>query len=210
MQPLILDLNFWHRSFLTTIMVDHYPLLACRKLKLFIMIIIINVCIKASYFIDVMQLWHLHPRCFHYNSITVLRLLAWACVNIVRLKHHACSTKINCCYLKLRLRISRNKSFYIAKQFVNIGNVYMAMCMFLAQSSTYTFIAAPSLLGVGAVIGIVIGSLTLLLALLVAVISLVALRYRKYKSQTSSINESISHQICEFISPLLSFSSTYC
>ncbi len=26
MQPLILDLNFWHRSFLTTIMVDHYPL----------------------------------------------------------------------------------------------------------------------------------------------------------------------------------------
>ena len=26
MQPLILDLNFWHQSFLTTIMVDHYPL----------------------------------------------------------------------------------------------------------------------------------------------------------------------------------------
>ncbi len=25
-QPLILGLNFWHRSFLTTIMVDHYPL----------------------------------------------------------------------------------------------------------------------------------------------------------------------------------------
>ena len=26
MQPLILDLKFWHRSFLTTIMDDHYPL----------------------------------------------------------------------------------------------------------------------------------------------------------------------------------------
>ncbi len=26
LQPLILDLNFWHRSFLTTIIVDHYPL----------------------------------------------------------------------------------------------------------------------------------------------------------------------------------------
>ena len=34
MQPLILDLNFWHRSFLTTIMVDHYPFFefACSKL----------------------------------------------------------------------------------------------------------------------------------------------------------------------------------
>ncbi len=26
MQPSILDLNFWHRSFLTTIVVNHYPL----------------------------------------------------------------------------------------------------------------------------------------------------------------------------------------
>ena len=44
MQPLILDFNFWHRSFLTTIMVDHYPLcefLHAAKLNCFIM------CIKA-------------------------------------------------------------------------------------------------------------------------------------------------------------------
>ena len=39
LQPLILDLNFWHQSFLTTIMVDHYPLFefscdsACSKIK---------------------------------------------------------------------------------------------------------------------------------------------------------------------------------
>ncbi len=33
MQPLILDLNFWHRSFLTTIMVDHYPLLSLHAAK---------------------------------------------------------------------------------------------------------------------------------------------------------------------------------
>ncbi len=39
MQPLIiiLHLNFWHRSFLTTIMVDHYPLFefafACSKIE---------------------------------------------------------------------------------------------------------------------------------------------------------------------------------
>ena len=43
LQPLILDLNFWHRSFLTTIMVDHYPLFefACSKIiidKIFISI----------------------------------------------------------------------------------------------------------------------------------------------------------------------------
>ena len=33
MQPSILDLNFWHRSFLTTIMVDYYPLFefACMQ-----------------------------------------------------------------------------------------------------------------------------------------------------------------------------------
>ncbi|XP_064387674.1 uncharacterized protein LOC135335909 isoform X6 [Halichondria panicea] len=49
---------------------------------------------------------------------------------------------------------------------------------------------APSLLSIGAVISIVIGSLTLIVALFVVVILLVALRYRKYKSQTSSINES--------------------
>ena len=48
------------------------------------------------------------------------------------------------------------------------------------------FIAAP-----GAVIGIVIGSLALIVALLVmAVILLVALRYRRYKSKTLGINES--------------------
>ena len=51
--------------------------------------------------------------------------------------------------------------------------------------STYVFIAAP-----GAVIGIVIGSLALLLALSVAVILLVALRYRKCKSKALGINES--------------------
>ncbi len=39
------DLNFWHRSFLTTIMVDHYPLLefACSK------IIIANIFISYYY-----------------------------------------------------------------------------------------------------------------------------------------------------------------
>ncbi|XP_064387621.1 uncharacterized protein LOC135335889 isoform X1 [Halichondria panicea] len=47
--------------------------------------------------------------------------------------------------------------------------------------------AAPSLLSVGAVIGIVIGSLALLL---VAIILLIALRYRKYKSKALGINES--------------------
>ena len=51
--------------------------------------------------------------------------------------------------------------------------------------STYVFIAAP-----GAVIGIVIGSLALIVALLVVVILLVALRYRRYKSKTLGINES--------------------
>ena len=114
-------------------------------------------------------------------------------MNIVRLKHHACSTKINCCYLKLRYEFQEiNPSIYkiIGKRFEYIGNVYIATCMFLAQSSTYTFIAAPSLLSIGAVISIVIGSLTLIVALFVVVILLVALRYRKYKSQTSCINES--------------------
>ena len=48
----------------------------------------------------------------------------------------------------------------------------------------YIFIAAP-----GAVIGIVIGSLALIVALLVVVILLVALRYRRYKSKTLGINE---------------------
>ena len=43
LQPLILGLNFWHTSFLTTIIVDHYPPGFCMK-KMFIMIIIINVC----------------------------------------------------------------------------------------------------------------------------------------------------------------------
>ncbi len=50
-------------------------------------------------------------------------------------------------------------------------------------------IAAPSLLSVGAVIGIVIGSL-MVVALLLAIILLVALRYRRYKSKTLRINES--------------------
>ena len=45
MQPLILDFNFWHRSFLTTIMVGHYPLcefLHAAKLNCFIMIVYKN------------------------------------------------------------------------------------------------------------------------------------------------------------------------
>ncbi len=66
--------------------------------------------------------------------------------------------------------------------------------MFLAQNRTYktiyVLIAPPSLLSVGAVIGIVIGSLALIVVLLAAVVLLVALRYRKYKSKTLGINES--------------------
>ncbi len=48
------------------------------------------------------------------------------------------------------------------------------------------------LLSVGAIFGIVIGSLTFIIALLVVIILLVALRYRKYnlKSKTASIGES--------------------
>ncbi len=45
-------------------------------------------------------------------------------------------------------------------------------------------------LSVGAMIGIVIGSLALIVSLLVAVILLIALRYRRYKSKASSIDES--------------------
>ncbi len=56
-------------------------------------------------------------------------------------------------------------------------------------------IATPSLLSVGAVIGIVIGLLALIVVLLVAVVLLVvvllvALRYQRYKSKTLGINES--------------------
>ncbi len=48
MQPFILDLDFWHRSFLIIIMVDHYPLSvildsACHAAKFIIMIIIMCV-----------------------------------------------------------------------------------------------------------------------------------------------------------------------
>ena len=68
----------------------------------------------------------------------------------------------------------------------------MATCIFLAQKVSYVLIAAPSLLSAGAMIGIVIGLVALIVALLVAVILLVALRYRRYKSKTSSINESSS------------------
>ncbi len=86
LQPLILDLNFWHRSFLTTIMVDHYPLFEfpcdsafCmqQNKNMFIMIIIINdnVCIKASYCIALCYVAlappprRQHQRCFHLFSI---------------------------------------------------------------------------------------------------------------------------------------------
>ncbi len=87
LQPLILDLNFWHRSFLTTIIVDHYPLFefsldyACSKIKMFIMIIINSVCIKASIMLcsfgtsieasapAVLSLWH----CMHTPNPLPLR-----------------------------------------------------------------------------------------------------------------------------------------
>ena len=66
MQPL----NFWHRSFLTKIMVDHYPLFefACSKInerkKIY------NVCIKllvpvVCYVVLVSPPRHQHPQCFH-------------------------------------------------------------------------------------------------------------------------------------------------
>ncbi len=45
--PLILDLNFWHRSFL--IIVDHFPLFEFPWILHAVKLIIINVCIKASY-----------------------------------------------------------------------------------------------------------------------------------------------------------------
>ena len=81
LQPLILDLNFWHRSFLTTIIVDHYPLFefpcdyvfcaAKLKMFMFIIIIIINVCIKASalcYVALAPPPRHQHLRCFHQSD----------------------------------------------------------------------------------------------------------------------------------------------
>ncbi len=72
------------------------------------------------------------------------------------------------------------------------GNL-MVIGMFLLKTVLkiiYVLTAAPSILSAGAMIGIVIGSLAFIIALLVAVILLVALRYRRYKSKTSSINES--------------------
>ena len=51
MQALILDLNFWHRSFLTTIMVDHYPLFVFLHavILMFIMIIMFAIIMLCSF-----------------------------------------------------------------------------------------------------------------------------------------------------------------
>ena len=65
MQPLILDLNFWHRSFLTIIMVDHYPLcefLHAAKLSV------------ALCYVALASPRHQHLRCFYYVIKTTLIL----------------------------------------------------------------------------------------------------------------------------------------
>ena len=66
-QPLILDLNFWHRSFLTTIMVDHYPLF---DFEFACMIVIIGLN-KSSFMLYVALASpprHQHLQCFHYTG----------------------------------------------------------------------------------------------------------------------------------------------
>ena len=58
MQPLILDLNFWHRSFLTIIMVDHYPF--CEFLHAAKLLVALCYVALAS------SPRHQHLRCFHF------------------------------------------------------------------------------------------------------------------------------------------------
>ncbi len=63
-----LDLNFWHRLFLTTIMVDHYPLFqfACMIANWIVMhalhdcrLLLVALCSPR----------HQHLRCFHSASV---------------------------------------------------------------------------------------------------------------------------------------------
>ena len=68
MQPLILDLNFWHPSFLTTIMVDHYPIsefLHAAKLNC-LSCALVALCYVAL----ASPPRHQHLWCFHYTGDT--------------------------------------------------------------------------------------------------------------------------------------------
>ncbi len=76
MQPFI-RLGLLVSIVLTTIMVDHYPLVeflcesACSKIKMFIMILII--CMYKSYsFALTPPLRHQHPWCFHYMWYSII------------------------------------------------------------------------------------------------------------------------------------------
>ena len=64
MQPLILDLNFWHRSFLTIIMVDHYPL--CEFLHA------AKLSVALCYVALASSPRHQHLRCFHYLRVLLV------------------------------------------------------------------------------------------------------------------------------------------
>ena len=57
MQPLILDLNFWHRSFLTIIMVENYPL--CEFLHA------AKLSVALCYVALASSPRHQHLLCFH-------------------------------------------------------------------------------------------------------------------------------------------------
>ena len=68
------DLNFWHRSFLTTIIVDHYPLIefACNKLMFIMCIkaILVALCYVALAYVALASPpRYQHLRCFH-NTCT--------------------------------------------------------------------------------------------------------------------------------------------
>ncbi len=66
-QPLILDLNLWHRLFLTTIMVDHYPLFefACSKILQLVALCYVALASPPR---------HQHLRCFHFYYVVFMFL----------------------------------------------------------------------------------------------------------------------------------------
>ena len=61
--PLILDLNFWHQSFLTIIMVDHYPL--CEFLHA------AKLSVALCYVALASSPRHQHLRCFHSYRVSL-------------------------------------------------------------------------------------------------------------------------------------------
>ena len=119
MQPLILDLNFWHRSFLTTIMVDHYPLLSLHAAKK-------NLSCSCSF---APSPRHQYPRCFHSIQLegeSGSRPPGYVgCIAV----HSPCSTILQHTTAKRNLQLGRLSNSFFKSFFVSSASSYLLVAL---------------------------------------------------------------------------------